>query len=444
MNTKLNTLTVRKLRTEQGQALVLIVLAIVGLLGFAALAVDMGQVYAERRRAQNAVDSAALAWAYASSQVPYGGAYTASDITTALPAYESLFVNGYQDTERVQITLWNPPVSGPYGPASGMDEEQREQYYQILLTTRVDQTFSQFIFSGSQNLTVEAVARSIPTTSISPGNAMMATGRTQCPGIIFNGGANTQVNGGNIFSNSSADSTGSCYSGVTTGSSGSITVTNGDILVSGGWSGNPGYSVNPPYQTHVDHQDIPDVPLPNCSHLPNRTQPASASIPMQEGVYSSITINNGNWTMEPGMYCLNGNLTVNGGSLTGNGVMFVMNHGSVSLSGSADISLKRPNDYVDGANQHWGGMLIYMPEANHGGVDLAGNNGSSYMGTIFAPGPRNPNTKEKCNIGGNNTSIGVSASIICSTVGVAGNSSVTIFYEEEENYRLPPRVELVQ
>ena len=40
---------------ERGQALILIVFAILGLFGVTALAIDGGNVYADRRRAQNAV-----------------------------------------------------------------------------------------------------------------------------------------------------------------------------------------------------------------------------------------------------------------------------------------------------------------------------------------------------------------------------------------------------
>jgi uncharacterized membrane protein len=54
--------------TEKGQALVLIVLAIVGLLGFAALALDGGMLLSERRRAQNAADAGVLAAALAKIQ----------------------------------------------------------------------------------------------------------------------------------------------------------------------------------------------------------------------------------------------------------------------------------------------------------------------------------------------------------------------------------------
>src|SRR5512138_867981 len=52
-------------RHERGQALILIVFGIVALFGITGLAIDGGSVYADRRQAQNAADSAALAAALA-------------------------------------------------------------------------------------------------------------------------------------------------------------------------------------------------------------------------------------------------------------------------------------------------------------------------------------------------------------------------------------------
>jgi len=49
-----------KYSSERGQVLVLLVLALVGLLGFTALAIDGGMVYSDRRTAQNAADASAL------------------------------------------------------------------------------------------------------------------------------------------------------------------------------------------------------------------------------------------------------------------------------------------------------------------------------------------------------------------------------------------------
>ncbi|MGD9146084.1 MAG: pilus assembly protein TadG-related protein, partial [Anaerolineae bacterium] len=48
---------------ESGQSIIIIAAAVVVLLALVALVVDVGNAYAQRRRAQNAVDAAALAGA---------------------------------------------------------------------------------------------------------------------------------------------------------------------------------------------------------------------------------------------------------------------------------------------------------------------------------------------------------------------------------------------
>ena len=53
--------------TENGQAIVLLALAFVVMLGFTAIAVDGSMIYADRRLAQSASDSAALAGAAAAA-----------------------------------------------------------------------------------------------------------------------------------------------------------------------------------------------------------------------------------------------------------------------------------------------------------------------------------------------------------------------------------------
>jgi hypothetical protein len=52
------------LRREEGQVLVQTTMMLMGLLAFIAIAIDAGNIYAERRRMQNAADAAALAGAY--------------------------------------------------------------------------------------------------------------------------------------------------------------------------------------------------------------------------------------------------------------------------------------------------------------------------------------------------------------------------------------------
>src|SRR3990172_6590357 len=57
-------------KSEKGQALILIALAAVGLFAFTALAIDGGMVFSDRRHAQNAADTAALAAALAKIRTP--------------------------------------------------------------------------------------------------------------------------------------------------------------------------------------------------------------------------------------------------------------------------------------------------------------------------------------------------------------------------------------
>ncbi|HIC96768.1 TPA: hypothetical protein EYP12_09155, partial [Candidatus Bipolaricaulota bacterium] len=61
-----------KLRREEGQNLVLIALAMVVLMAFLALVLDLGFAYAQRRRMQNAADAGAFAgaWELAFSETP--------------------------------------------------------------------------------------------------------------------------------------------------------------------------------------------------------------------------------------------------------------------------------------------------------------------------------------------------------------------------------------
>src|SRR5687768_3698245 len=57
-------------KSEKGQALVIIALAAVGLFAFTALAIDGSRVFSDRRHAQNAADTAALAAALAKIRTP--------------------------------------------------------------------------------------------------------------------------------------------------------------------------------------------------------------------------------------------------------------------------------------------------------------------------------------------------------------------------------------
>lgn len=389
-------------RSERGQVLVLIILAFVGIMGFAALAVDAGQLYSERRRAQSAADSAAMAAAYAALNKadPYATGYQMAD------------TNGFNnDGATNTVTINNPPASGPYAGDA--------EYFQVIIQRNVDPIFAQFIFGGQQGVTTEAVARSKPIQSVSASNAIHSLSPDE-DSMTWDGDIKIKVNGGNIFSNG----------GITkTGSAGNVSVTNGNVYASGSYNGTGHAAVSPAPIYGVAQQDITGLIEPYC--------------PKKNETWNGVNYYyhnglNGSAVLQPGFHCFYNNIVLNGSDvLSGNGVVLVMMQGGLKMTGNSKLNLKRPNDIVDKNGNHYGGLLIYAPPSNHSEFDLGGTAQSLFTGTILAPGGT-------CDIGGTPDSTNLHAAVICWKVVIHGTSSLNVIYREEENIRVSPQVELSQ
>src|SRR5687767_15145748 len=110
---------------ESGQALIVIVFAILGLFGITALAVDGGNAFLETRRAQNAADSAALGAALARIR---GADWVAV-------AYAVAADNGFDnDGVSNSVVVNSPPVDGP--------NEGNIEYIQIIISVNIPTTFA--------------------------------------------------------------------------------------------------------------------------------------------------------------------------------------------------------------------------------------------------------------------------------------------------------------
>ena len=95
---------------ERGQALVLFVLSAAVLFGMAALVIDVGLAYVERRHIQNAVDAAALA---AADDLADGKSIFAAEAS----AYDYMKRHGITDVSDIQINI--PPLDGKYAGQVG-------------------------------------------------------------------------------------------------------------------------------------------------------------------------------------------------------------------------------------------------------------------------------------------------------------------------------------
>jgi putative Flp pilus-assembly TadE/G-like protein len=188
--------------TEKGQALVIIALAAVVLIGFAALAIDGSTAFSDRRHAQNAADTAALAGALAFTR--------GNDITAAATARAT--ANNYKDngtTKLVTVTITDLSHGECPGKAPGKDIE-------VKITSVVNTTFARILGRTQFTNVVRATARGCGyiVNGLFPGNAIVSLNpampqNSQYQGCGFNADSsatNWTVVGGGIFSNGCADS----------------------------------------------------------------------------------------------------------------------------------------------------------------------------------------------------------------------------------------------
>jgi hypothetical protein len=434
------------MRSEFGQVFAILVLVLGGLIGFTALAIDGGMVYSERRRAQNAADSGALAAALAKAQLEnlHAAALNRASSNGFDTIWEPCNPSGYDCTlgtgSRWTVEVTNPPRVGDFAG--------HPEYIRVVIRTEVETAFAHMVFKGGLRTTVEAVSRVWPPQNIVPGYALYGTTKTECKGLWFSGTGNTTITGGSVFSNSNADSV-SCQSGVQDGS-GAITVgpTPANIQVVGGFDLGGSGSVSPlPVVEGAPQDDLRPIPTPDCSALPDYgavSVVAGKSATLGPGRYASISFKAGaSVTLNPGMYCIYGTkgFTGTGGSISGSGVMIYLQDGGFDLGGNSLVALAAEDKsgvLVDPADNDWRGMLVYADPNNSNPVKLTGNTGTTYTGTVFA-------ASSDCTINGTGDNIGLlSSQIICNTVKITGTAQVNIDYNPDQTYSLPPAIDLAR
>jgi hypothetical protein len=119
-------------------------------------------------------------------------------------------------------------------------------------------------------------------------------------------------------------------------------------------------------------------------------------------------------TLSAGLYVITtGGLSVGGqATLNGSGVTLYVQSGSVGLSGGATTNLVAP---TSGA---WQGILFFQDRANTSSASLVGGSAQLMNGVLYFP-----TTHVDYNAG--STTSNQSATLICDTLNVTGNSYIT-------------------
>jgi hypothetical protein len=413
------------LSEKNGQILVILAVAIVGLIMAAALAVDGGLVYVDRRTAQTVADSSALAGAGAAAQIikdfpPIDFYCGASIANNAIDAAEAAAVNNgsMNDQELVAST------TEPSRVEVICDVDDYSSYIDIIVTvtTQTDLKFGHILHPQPIISIVDTNVRVYPKRPLAFGNGITSLSNScgNIGGIVANGSGDIRIVGGGIFTNSCLKSIGSMdifaigapiqyfttYSGT------------GSTL----WDLDPDNPPAPQGPIKADKQ-LPSINFnptwPSCSGLTNYGSYSTNSVvttPLQPGIYTQIKVGgSGSLTLSPGLYCMDGDISVSGGAslsfsnttfyfrdgefdlsgtgnMTGNNVTFFMgkNSDGWAVNGTGQISITAPNCETSlcGVGPSIRGMLLVMESTNNSDISYTGTIDAEFMGTIYAPNGR--------------------------------------------------------
>ena len=430
--------------TERGQALVIFALAAIGIFGIVALAIDGSAKLSDRRHAQNAADTAALAGALALGSE---NAYWKID------ALNRAGDNGYSDdlvSSNVEVYRCDEGGSscGTYAGSS--------QYVQVIITSYVNTSFARVIGINQTINTVQAVALAKKAGPIFEGSSLVALNpNSGCPGSFLVGGDSTiTLNGGGMLVNSDESDCAFEQQGCSMNlviNGGSI-VSTGDENVDfdGCYAGSsPPVTYNEDVTVFPTDIEMPDVP-PECtsplgSYSSNDfTQTTTLNpglwdvneFPPKSG--GGITVYD-NMVMNPGVYCMNDLIKLNDQhlTLTGTGVtLYIRNgHGFKFEGGTINLTAPETGDYA--------GYLIIVETDFMGAPEeckIDGNPVNTYGGTIFAP---------YCalTINGSSTATtptNYSTQIIAYELKLNGTSDITFTYDPDKSAKSRRKVGLMK
>jgi hypothetical protein len=458
---------------EGGQALILIAFAALALFAITGLAIDGSNKYSDRRHAQNAADTAALAGALEKSTgmtnglsdcscPPASGSPSAFCQAILSKVRERTDQNGYNgDLTTNQVEVYSPPKSGPYtGQCS---------YVQVKITSYVDTYFTRVLGINQSTNIVEATAYAGKGGTL--GDGAMLVSYDPAPGCssgVGSGGGSFDITGsatvnltdGGIFLNSNK----TC--GFSAPNCPNIQIAGGAGINSAGTTDNINQqdctAKNPPIypvperlnQTPVvipDDIDIPDEP-PECNQLATaypvptgqdkvwHITPGYYSDFPQSNLNGDIVGNKKDIIMDPGVYCVGKSIHWSGSTFTSldgtSGVTIYLKSGKdFDLSINSPITLYAPHSGSD-----YDGYIIIQDgtPANIGSCSMTGGTYLNLEGTVFTP---------YCNLkvnGGGDEEADINAQLIGWDITIEGNNIINFNYDPDKIVKIKRRVGLMK
>jgi Flp pilus assembly protein TadG len=405
---------------EKGQALILITLAAIGLFAFAALAIDGSRAFSDKRHAQNAADTAALAGALAHAR--------GNDITTA--AQDRATSNGYDDGAKsdISITITDAPSGVCPANTAGKD-------ITVTIVSYVNTTFARVIGRTQVKNAVTATSRACGSFYGPPfdGNAIvsLAPSGTGYEGM---GDADWIIEGGGIYSNSTDSAAAHC--------NGNPSITVPSVTVAGNvtWGNNCDMTIsgsttpNVPQLSYSIYSAL-FPPEPACDGT--ATKSAGTWHPQSGKDGSKVTLTSGDEDFAPGLYCImNTTIGPYHGELTGSEVTFYIPSASFSLKFSGSGNSFNATAPTDPDNEYKGVLMFLKPQVDANGnllqtqeLDLRGNGSQDTVGSIIAP------SAYVTMFGNSSSDALINSQIIAYKVDSQGTADIHITYDSDDNFK---------
>jgi hypothetical protein len=445
-------------KSEKGQILVLLVLALLGMLGFTALAVDGGMFYADRRYMQSAADASSIAGAGV-----IGDGIEAQNMTTlewSCTALNTSITTAYSVTKERALTndfkISKDSNLGTEGNTNGVKItcSQSGKYADVwvMLTRDTTTSFVHLFTSGPMRNTVSSVTRIEPGLNAGAGYAIVSLSKycgnnknvpTAFGGTKLSGTTDVMVITGGIWSNSCIDASGGPDVTITEENKNTIRPnsifynTNFPYVPPGSGTVQP----DPSATTALHPLTSMTLPSPgkNCKDTSEDSYNSMNNIEgsLAPGNYNNLSFK-GPTTLSAGLYCISGTVFMNANaSVSGQGITIYYTGTSMVLNGAANNSLLSPNwepvhkiEAVNGAVED---MLIYVPPEVKADVTINGSSDSYFGGTVYAP-------TSNIFIAGNATmghETVAEMALIGYRVDLTGASFFNIKYDANSDYSLP-------
>ena len=445
--------------SERGQALIIFALAAIGIFAIVGLAIDGSAKFSDRRHAQNAADTAAMAGAL---ELARGDTVnwdsTARDIAGENGYDGNLVTNQVWVYKCNDIAPTSPVDCGPYNGYSS--------YIQVVIASHVDTYFANVIGIEQTQNTVQAVTYTDEGGPLYGGDAIIQLNPTGsgCPGeFIVAGSGTVTIDGGGLFVNSNNTGAGACAAFTQGGCQTTLNVINGGGITAVGQiytdpcNGNDMINSTEtegaePYPFPPPPEEVPLAP-PECGagvygYVQNNF-PTTGVSTIWPGKYDSLppaAATEKTVIMKPGNYCVFDLVKVTNATdlLQGSDVFIYIRYNSAKV---APLSLQGGTIVIDAPNAgDYKGYLMYIDpgpivSGSYTGspknCTINGGSDDAFIGTIYAP-----YCEMTINGGGNPD--GFHAQLIAYEVTLSGNNDLTFIYNGSDTAENKARLGLMR